>query len=134
MPEPHVKGLAPQLAVTPLGVGRRGRPRPWSGRHDRLCPTLTAEADGTLRNRERDTQEGEWSCVSEEYEKTNIRKIVLHRIPPTRKDIKKTIPTHLFSYATYLVSDICMLLYYCLDYPFCNAILFKHCVTIVRSE
>ena len=45
--EPHVKGLAPQLAVTPLRHGRGGGAAPGARGHD-LRPTLAPEADGAL--------------------------------------------------------------------------------------
>ena len=46
--EPHIEGLAPQLAVAPLGGGGGGGAAPWAGRGP-LRPALTAEADGALR-------------------------------------------------------------------------------------
>lgn len=44
----YIEGLAPQLAVSSLGVGRWCLPAPWPRRHD-LRPAFTAEADGALQ-------------------------------------------------------------------------------------
>lgn len=44
----YIEGLAPQLAVSALGVGRRCLSAPWPRRHD-LRPAFAAEADGALQ-------------------------------------------------------------------------------------